>query len=248
MVSLIFILFMKKYSLTCILICWFITAYTQPTSFKLDENTIVKDSVGYNYPYAIWRALLSKGYSIKPIDPKNKNSEFLLVKLTDKQFAERLEKMPKPTESKYFTTGEKIKLFKTRDINNDKINLKEFEGKVIVLNFWFIDCPPCRREIPDLNELVEKYKNNDSVKFVAVALDQRSDLKDFLKKMPFNYAIVDNGKYLADSYGIKSYPTHIIVDAEGKVYFHSSGLGTNTVYWLKKTIDELLKPSMAVKN
>lgn len=231
---------MKKSYLAILLIFWISSAYSQISKRTLDENTIVKDSSGYVYPYAIWRVLLNKGYSLRPLDPKNNNSEFILIKITEKQLAARLEKMPKPTESKYFTTGEKIKLFKTRDINNDKLNLKEYSGKVIVLNFWFIDCPPCRHEIPDLNELVEKYKNNDSVKFVAVALDDSRDLKEFLKRMPFTYTIVDNGKYIADSYGIKSYPTHVIVDAEGKVYFHSSGVATNTVHWLQKTIDELL--------
>jgi thiol-disulfide isomerase/thioredoxin len=231
---------MKISHLAFLLIFLISSAYSQISNRILDENKIVKDSSGYVYPYAIWRALVNKGYSLRPLDPKNKNSEFLLIKLTEKQLAYRLEKMPKPTESKYFTTGEKIKLFKTRDINNDKLNLKEYPGKVIVLNFWFIDCPPCRQEIPDLNELVEKYKNNDSVKFVAVALDDSRDLKEFLKKIPFNYTIVDKGKYIADSYGIMSYPTHVIVNAEGKVYFHSSGVATNTVHWLQKTIDELL--------
>jgi len=87
--------------------------------------------------------------------------------------------MPKPRESPYFSTGKKISLFKSTDINNKKINLKDEKGKIIVLNFWFIDCAPCRMEMPDLNDLVEKYKGNDSVLFIAVALDTRSDIKDF---------------------------------------------------------------------
>ena len=219
---------------------WITSASSQTMQTKLDENTIVKDSSGQIYPYAVWRALLFKGYTLRPVDPKNKNPEFVIIRLTDKQIKDRLEKMEKPRESKYFTTGEKIKLFKTRDINNKKIDLKDESTKIIVLNFWFINCPPCRTEMPDLNELVEKYKGNDSVRFIAVALDEKSELKDFLERNPFHYSIIDGGKYLADNYGIKSYPTHVIVNAQGKVYFHTSGLATNTIFWLQKTIDELL--------
>jgi hypothetical protein len=95
-------------------------------------------------------------------------------------------------------------------------------------------------EIPDLNELVAKYKGNEKVVFVAVALDYAADLKDFLSRIPFNYTIIDNGKFIADNYRVKSFPTHLIVSPEGKVYYHSTGLGMNSIYWLKKSIDELL--------
>jgi hypothetical protein len=64
--------------------------------------------------------------------------------------------------------------------------------------------------------------------------------KYFLRSQPFNYDIIDGGRFIADKYGVRSYPTHVIIDTEGKVYFHTTGLSTNTVYWLNKTIEELL--------
>jgi len=211
------------------------------TKIQLSEKSVVKDSSGTVYPYAIWQALLSKGYTIKTVDPKNPDTEFLLVKLTDQQIEDRIKKAPKPRESPYFTVGEKLSLFKTTDLNKNKIDLRDSTGKIIVLNFWFVDCPPCKREIPELNELVESFKNNKDVLFYAVALDDRSRLKDFLKTMPFHYNIIDDGKFIASKYSIKSYPTHVIIDKEGKVYFHTVGLAVNTVHWLKKSIEEILK-------
>ena len=210
-------------------------------SIQLDENTVVKDSAGTKYPYEIWKALLMHGYVLKPVDPKNANTEFLLVQLSEKQQAERLEKMAKPRESSFFKTGEKIGSFKTKDMNGNKIDLKALEGKIVVLNFWFIGCQPCRREIPDLNKLVDSFKTNDKLVFIAIALDDRSSLKDFLEKTPFNYAIIDGGRFIADKYGVRSYPTHVILNTDGKVYFHTTGLSTNTVYWLNKSIKELVK-------
>ena len=72
--------------------------------------------------------------------------------------------MPKPNESKYFTTGKSFGKFKTTDMNGNKINTQDLKGKTIVMNFWFINCPPCRTEIPHLNKLVDKYKMQRKLK------------------------------------------------------------------------------------
>lgn len=211
------------------------------TGRKLDESTVVRDSSGALYPYAIWTALLSKGFILKALEPKNEASEMLLVKLPDSVWAARLDKMPPPRESPFFKTGQAFKYFKTTDINGEKIDLKDAKGKVIVLNFWFINCPPCRREMPDLNNLVDSFANNANVLFISIALDAKNQLEGFLKTSPFKYKVVDNGRFLTERYGINSYPTHVIIDQEGKVAFHTNGLATQTVSWLRKTITALLE-------
>ena len=204
------------------------------------KDMVVKDSTGQIYPLEIWQALLFKGnYGLKPEDPKDKNTAFLLVKLTEEEARKKLDKMPKPRPSNSFKDGQNIRLFNETDLDGNKIKLKDSAGRIIVLNFWFINCPPCRKEIPDLNNLVDSF-SKDGVIFVGVALDQHSDLKNFLKQMPFQYRIIANGRYLASDYKITSYPTHVIIDQEGKVYFHTSGLGPGTLPWLKKTIKELI--------
>jgi peroxiredoxin len=207
---------------------------------KLTENSIVKDSTGLVYPSPIWKALLQKGFSLKMVDPKDPNTEFIIYKMSEKQWSEKLDKMSKPRESTTFKTGDKFKGFKTTDINGNKIDLKSMEGKIIVLNFWFINCPPCRSEIGELNHLVDSFKSNDKVIFIAVALDTKSQLQEFLESTPFKYTIIDNGRFIADQFGVKAYPTHVIVNPDKKVYFHTMGLAPNTVYWLKKSIRELL--------
>lgn len=228
---------------TALLVCLsaFINlAIAQTPKPRLTESSIVKDAEGTIYPYDITRALLMKGsYTLKT----SGNDTFLLVELSESERLARLEKMPKPKESAFFKNGEKIKLPNTTDIDGSKLRLKESTGKILVLNFWFINCPPCRTEIPDLNELVESYKGNENIQFIAVALDAKSNLETFLKQIPFKYQIVDNGRFITDKFNIRSYPTHVILDTEGKVYFHTSGLATNTVYWLKKSIDQLLSQS-----
>jgi thiol-disulfide isomerase/thioredoxin len=224
-------------------------SFAQKVNFKVDQNSVVKDTDGRVYPYGVWRLLVLQGeYELQPIDKQNEKTDFLLVQLTEEQKNLRMEKMEKPAETSFFKTGSQFPSFKTSDIKKNKINLKEEKGKIFVLNFWFINCPPCRMEIPALNGLVESFKGNDNVRFVAIGLDDKYNIEDFLKTLPFEYNIVENGSFLANRYGIRTFPTHVIINQEGKVYYHSTGLAMNTVYWLKKSINELLaQPSVTSK-
>lgn len=151
-----------------------------------------------------------------------------------------METMPKPDESKSFRTGVKFATFNEMDINGNKYKSKELKGNVIVINFWFINCPPCRMEIPELNEMVASFKEHKDVIFIGIALDQKYELQEFLKTFPFDYNIIDNGRNLAASYRVNSFPTHVVIDRDGKIKFHTAGLAKNTVYWIKKSIDEAL--------
>ncbi|MCZ4222783.1 TlpA family protein disulfide reductase [Pedobacter rhodius] len=213
---------------------------TQPT---LDENTIVRGEDGMVYPYKLWKAYLQTGkYSLKSRNTKMEDGrpEFVIFELTEAQRNTMMEKMPKPRPSEAFKEGEHFNGFKTSDINGNKFDLKNTTGKVVVLNFWFINCPPCKSEIPDLNELVNRYRDNKDVIFLAIALDDRYEIKDFLKTIPFNYNIVDNGRFLSDKFNVKSYPTHVVIDKTGTIKFSTVGLAVNTIAWVKKSIDESL--------
>ncbi|PWK80229.1 peroxiredoxin [Mucilaginibacter oryzae] len=240
---------------------------TKTRSFSIDQNSVVKDSTGKRLTFKEWNVLMrTRQYVLFPENLDDPNPSFVVRKKgykevryipTEPAAAETapqqkqpsaeeireqyLASLPKPRESAYFTTGETIEPFSTRDLNNNKIKLKELRGKVVVLNFWFIGCPACMQEIPELNKLVDDYKNNPSVVFLAIALDYSWEIKKFLKTTAFNYDIIDNGRYIADGYKVGLYPTNVILDKEGKVAFHSVGFAPNSPYWMRKTINEGLK-------
>ena len=204
----------------------------------LTKESIVKDSLGTVIPYDLWSRLMMTGYyDVKKVEKEY--NQFIIYRLSDEEYVKNLESMPKPKESDFFKTGKNFIHFKTTDINGNKINTKELKGKILVLNFWFINCPPCKMEMPELNKIADSYKSDSSVVFLAIALDKKYDLEQFLQYSTFKYTIIDNGRYVAQEYNITSYPTNVIVDQDGKVYFHSSGLAINTAYWLRKSIDQL---------
>lgn len=130
--------------------------------------------------------------------------------------------------------------YKTRSINKKKISSKDMLGKVVVLNFWFTTCPPCKAEIPNLNELKEKYKGKD-VEFIAFALDEEYKLDKFLKSKKFKYDIVAESRWLTGKFEIQAYPTNVIIDKEGKVQFYEVGYKSNIVEKMSYKIDKLLE-------
>jgi len=220
---------------------------TAQKGLQLSESSIVKDTSGTIVPYNIWSRLLITGrYKIK--SEKKDDPEFTIYRLSDEEYEKVLEKMPKPKESNFFRTGANFSHFKTTDINGNKINTKNLIGKIVVLNFWFINCQPCVMEMPELSKLSDEYKNDSSIVFFAIALDKKSEIEQFLKNRSFGYTIIDDGRFIVNQYNINSYPTNVVIDQKGKVYFHSSGLSTGTVLWLKRSIEELRKPAEEKKD
>lgn len=205
---------------------------------KLDETTVVRDSSGNVFPYKSWQEYYQTGkYWFRPVTPGSDTTSYIIV---HKQ-AVRPPKngvYPRPHESEYFTTGEVIKPFKIRDIYDNKLDAKAWAGKTIVLNYWFINCPPCRAEIPELNKIAAKYTDNPNVIFIGIALDPAFEILNFIKKNPFGYVLVPDGRNLAQMFKIHTFPTNVVIDKTGKVVFHSSGLSQSTVYWIDKSIAE----------
>lgn len=105
-------------------------------------------------------------------------------------------------------------------------SFKDFEGSLLVLNFWYIACGPCIVEMPYLNQLVEKYKN-ENVQFLALSFDSIPDIKNFLSRTEFNYiqGAIDRN-FMYDFTPVS--PGHFIVDKNGIIRDILIGAPRNT--------------------
>ncbi len=207
-----------------------------------DESSIVIDSSGVRYDYVIWKKLLSTGkYKMTYKKVEGKPTTYYLSEMTEKDLILRSSNMTKPKESPAFVEGTSFDYFNVKDLNKEKFSKEELKNKVLVINFWFVKCPPCKQEIPDLNKMVEGFENEKDVIFVAVGLDEDWEIKEFLKETPFKYHQIAYGRTIANKFGVKGYPTHVVVDRTGNIKFSTLGLGSNTLYWLKKSIEDSLK-------
>jgi thiol-disulfide isomerase/thioredoxin len=209
---------------------------------KFDENSLIRDTLGNIIPFQIWQNDIKEGNGIiKTINDTLfvftyfTQSEKVRVDSIRKDLIKQLEKNRKEPSSR-IRSGKKFPNFRTRDINGAIINTKKLRGKILVLNFWFINCGPCRQEMPELNKIQEKFAADNDVIFVAIALDDISDLENFLNKTVFKYRIVDNGYFLTKQYNITSFPTNIVVDKTGKISYSSIGYFTNVASNIEKAI------------
>jgi thiol-disulfide isomerase/thioredoxin len=105
--------------------------------------------------------------------------------------------------------------------NNVQQTLKQYEGKIIVLNFWATWCGPCREEMPELSQLHTENLNNDVV-VLGVAIDTIPLIKEFTLETPVSYplfAAEDEGMALALALGNDRgvLPYTVIIDRRGKV-------------------------------
>lgn len=229
---------------TIILLYVLIVGLSAPAqrSLNITDESVVKDTAGKILAKHEWKTIMASGkYSIRPETPGANDGPFILRILSEEEFKRKAVNMTAPRVSPFFVTGRKAASFNARDLKGNKYRLKDLEGKVVVLNFWFINCSPCRQEMPELNKLVEEYKDSTNIVFLAVALDEQSEVEDFVSKFPFNYNLIADGRYIASLYGINSYPTHAVLDKTGKVLFHTTGYGSGTVPWLRKTVGEAME-------
>jgi len=109
--------------------------------------------------------------------------------------------------------------FALPDLSGKISSLKDFKGKVFIINFWATWCPACEEEIPKLNELQERYKNEGLV-VLGIALDKDSLnlVEPFVQKKGIAYPILKGDEQvlrsLKDFSGI---PTTLIMDQKGNI-------------------------------
>jgi len=129
--------------------------------------------------------------------------------------------------------------FTVRGLDGEHLELALMRGKVVVLNFWFIACPPCRIEMPQLNKLVDSFAGKNVV-FIGFSPDSSQELRGFVSETQFKYTIVPNSTKVAQKYGVRGAPTHVVIDKEGKVHWIGYGALEDPVEELGKIIKEVL--------
>ncbi len=94
-------------------------------------------------------------------------------------------------------------------------SFSDYKGKLLVINFWYINCGPCIVEMPYLNDLVDKYQNED-IQFLALSFDTIPDIKSFLNRTEFKYEHGSISRSMMYDFTPVA-PGHFIVDTEGVI-------------------------------
>ena len=126
------------------------------------------------------------------------------------------------------------------DKNDRKLNIKEFRGNLILLNFWATWCEPCKEEMPSLNRL-QVNENFNNLKIFAINISQESKKKvdDFFKDLNIeNFEpYYDAPTTLAKIFSLRGVPTTILLDKDGREFSRIIGSidfdDKNFIEWLK---------------
>jgi len=129
--------------------------------------------------------------------------------------------------------------FTLPDMEGAQRKLSEWDGKVLVINFWATWCPPCRKETPAFVELQEQY-GAQGLQFIGVAIDEKDNVEDFADTYGVNYPMllgdleaINTSKKYGNRFG--TLPYTVIVDRQGKINFIQRG------ELLKTTAEEKIK-------
>lgn len=117
--------------------------------------------------------------------------------------------------------------FQYQTLNNETKSLSDLNGRVVILDFWYLGCQPCIQAIPDLIELQSKYKGN-GVEIIGLnpfdfTEKQRPLLEQSVEKLGCNYPIATIPTTVLEAYKVKSYPTTYVIDKKGRIRFSSYG-------------------------
>jgi len=121
--------------------------------------------------------------------------------------------------------------FLLQDLDGSVVSTAQWQGKVVILNFWATWCPPCREEIPILIELAKKYK--DSLPIVGVSVDDGSpeEVREFAKAFHMNYPVVMWSHELVSEYGgVPALPTTFLINKDTRIVQKHEGLYPPEVY------------------
>lgn len=127
--------------------------------------------------------------------------------------------------------------FTLMDLDGNEISLSDFNGKVLILNFWATWCPPCREEIPDFVEVYNEYESKD-VQFIGVSNEDISTLKSFVEDYDVSYPILIDDANIMGKWGISAIPTTFVFDKNGQIIFKNVGMMTGEQ--LKNIIEDEL--------
>ena len=127
------------------------------------------------------------------------------------------------TEKPGLATGDVAPDFELTTLAGDTVKLSDYRGKTVMLNFWASWCPPCRSEMPHMENYYNANKDSGEVEILAVNMtktekNKEKSAKEFVDEYKLTFPILlDVDSDVMKMYQIKVYPTSYIINAEGVI-------------------------------
>ena len=139
--------------------------------------------------------------------------------------------------------GDQVKLdFPLFYYNDDTPLTFDNNDKLILLDYWYMSCPPCTKAAPYVNEMYQNYQSK-GLKVIGINPidDKRDKLDTFFKNKKIDYPVcLDVDKVTSKQFGVFAYPTFILLDAQGSIICRLDGFDKDEMHNLSKKIDVYL--------
>jgi len=109
-----------------------------------------------------------------------------------------------------------------QDVNGRVTDLQQLKGKVVFINFWATWCPPCLAELPSINALYQKVKNNPHIVFLTIDIDNNLQKStQFLQNKGYTFTVYGgNPAQVSDKLYENGIPTTLVIDKKGNIVFN----------------------------
>jgi peroxiredoxin len=130
--------------------------------------------------------------------------------------------------------------FALETLNGETLRLADYEGQVVLVNFWASWCPPCKEEMPALEAYYQAYKDEGLMVLGVNVKDSEESLEAFLEEYDVSFPVIlDHDAKVAGKYNITGLPTSFFVDREGQIIGSWPGMVTQT--FLEKNVTPFLE-------
>ena len=120
--------------------------------------------------------------------------------------------------------------FKLTDLDGNSWDLHDLRGKVGLVNFWATWCPPCRKEMPDLESLYERFKDQGLI-ILAISDEEPAKVKPFIAERKITYPILlDPGRKVNEEFQVEGIPKSFVYDRDGKLVAQSVDMRTRNQF------------------
>jgi peroxiredoxin len=129
-----------------------------------------------------------------------------------------------------------------RDFNGQNVRMADLRGKVVIVDFWASWCAPCREELPVLNRLYSRYREQGLV-VVGVSVDRTErNARGFLRRTPVDFRVVhDSAHAVAGRYNPPTMPSSYIVDRRGVIRHIHEGFRSGDAAVIEREVRALLR-------
>lgn len=121
---------------------------------------------------------------------------------------------------------------------NEHVNLKQYKGEVLLVNFWATWCPPCIAEMPSLQALYNDY--GSKVRFLFVSNEDPTKVATFLSNNSFDIPVYREGSPTPNKMQSNSIPATFVIDKEGNIVISKIGSADWNSEKVRKQLDELI--------